>query len=114
MREDITEILAEAGSSYTTTYYTLDTEDTWGKIKTNSSSTETLLIIERIYGERLRREGQKNIAQYIILANWDSSLAVGENITIDSNDAWIRYVYRPEVKGNYIAKVITAIVEEWR
>lgn len=114
MRIEVGNLITEAGSSYTVTHYTEASTDTWGKVKTGVDTPENLFIVEKIEAEKLRREGQKNIEYYIILANYNSVLEVGDKVTIDSKDAWVRTIQPAHYKGEVFAKRVTVIVEEWR
>lgn len=114
LRIEVGNLITEAGSSYTVTHYTEASTDTWGKVKSGSDTPENLFVVEKIEAEKLRREGQKDIEYYIILANYNSVLEVGDKITIDSKDAWVRAIQPAHYKGKVFAKRVTAIVEEWR
>lgn len=114
LRTEVTDLIEEAGKQYTVTHYTLSTTDVWGKNKTGTDTLEYLFIVEKIEAEKLRREGQKDIEYHIILANYNSVLEVGDKVTIDSKDAWVRAIQPAHYKGEVFAKRVTVIVEEWR
>jgi hypothetical protein len=114
LRIEVSNLITDAGSSYTVTHYTEASTDTWGKVKSGANTTEKLFIVEKIEAEKLSREGQKDIEYYIILANYNSVLEVGDKVTIDSKDAWVRTIQPAHYKGEVFAKRITVIVEEWR
>ena len=114
LRVDVSNLITKAGDNYNITHYTIASEDTWGRNKTANNSTEDLFIIQKLEVEKLRREGQKEIGYYIILANYNSVLEIGDKVVIDSKDTWIRAIQPAHYKGEVFAKRITTIVEEWR
>ena len=114
MREDVQEIIDEFGKEYTTVSFTVSSEGVWGKEKTESTSTEKMLIINKIEGEELLKEGQKKVAYYIILANYNCSLEIGDKIVINNEDTWIRAIQHLEAQGGVFGKRITAMSEEWK
>lgn len=114
LRIEASNLIIDAGSSYTVTHYTVSSTDVWGKNKSGANTTENLFIVEKIETEKLRREGQKDIEYYIILANYNSVLEVGDRVTIDSKDAWVRAIQPAIYKGEVFLKRITVIIEEWR
>ena len=107
-------MIDNAGKTYNVTHYTISSEDVWGRNKTANNSTEDLFIVQKIEGEKLRREGQKEIAYYVILANYDSVLEIGDKVVIDSKDCWVRFIQPAHYQGEVFAKRISVIVEEWR
>jgi len=114
LRDDVYEIIDKAGATYTVTHYTISSEDVWGRNKTANVTTENLFIIQKIEGEKLRREGQKEIGYYIVLANYNSVLEIGDKVTIDSKDCWVRTIQPAHYQGEVFAKRIAIVVEEWR
>jgi len=114
LRQDVSDFISDAGDTYNITHYTIASEDVWGRNKSANNDTEDLFVVEKIEVEKLRREGQKEIAYYIILANYDSILEIGDKIIIDTKDCWIRALQPGNYQGETFLKRITAIVEEWR
>lgn len=114
LRTEVSDLIEDAGDTFTVTHYTVSSTDVWGKNKTGADTDETLFIVEKIEAEKIRREGQKDIEYYIILANYNSVLEVGDKIAIGSRDAWVRAIQPAHYQGEVFAKRVTAIVEEWR